>query len=192
MALRKLFPFVLLLFPAFAGYARVSKRKIHHRRHHTATVPISLAADSISPDSLINFAESLIGTPYRYATSNPLVGFDCSGFVSYVFKHFDFDVPRSSRDFASIGERIKLADALPGDIILFTGTKRHSRRIGHIAIVICNNCGELKFIQSTSGKEHGVTITAMNESYKRRYVEVIRLLSRNDELQNDQQTTPAA
>lgn len=192
MALRKLFPFIILAFLAFAGYARPSKRKNRHRRHHTRAVQISLPADSVSPDSLISFAESMIGTPYRYATSDPLTGFDCSGFVSYVFKHFEFDVPRSSRDFASVGEKISLADAMPGDIILFTGTARHSHRIGHIAIVVRNDDGELKFIHSTSGKEHGVTITEMNDRYKSRYVEVIRLLKRNDELQDEEQTARGA
>jgi cell wall-associated NlpC family hydrolase len=143
--------------------------------------------DSISADSIINFAESLIGVRYRSATSDPLRGFDCSGFVSYVFKKFNFNVPRSSGEFINIGEKISLEEALPGDIIIFTSPKKHSRRIGHVAIVYSNTSDGLKFIHSTSGKEHGVTITAMDDTYRKRFVQVVRLLK-----QNDSARTPAA
>jgi cell wall-associated NlpC family hydrolase len=143
--------------------------------------PIVFNTDSVSPDSLIQFAQSLMGTRYRSGCSNPLHGFDCSGFVSYVFKSFNFSVPRSSYDFINVGEKIRLEDAKPGDIILFTGTSRRSRRIGHVGIVYCNDGDEFKFIHSTSGKEHGVTITAMDKTYRRRFVQVIRLLKQNDD-----------
>ena len=136
----------------------------------------NLPTDTVSAGSILDFAQTLIGTAYRAGSANPLRGFDCSGFVSYVFKKFNFDVPRSSCDFINVGKKIRLEDALPGDIILFTGTKKHTRRIGHIAIVYSNENGEFKFIHSTSGKEGGVTITEMDKNYKNRFVQVIRLL----------------
>jgi lipoprotein Spr len=148
--------------------------------HKSGPAGKSFDTDDISPDSILRFAENLIGTRYRSASSDPLRGFDCSGFVSYVFKAFNFIVPRSSREFISVGEKIKMEDAKPGDIILFTGTKRHTHKIGHIGIVWCNGNDEFKFIHSTSGKEHGVTITAMDKNYRRRFVQVIRLLKQND------------
>src|SRR5687768_13606220 len=77
--------------------------------------------DSIT-SNLINFAQSLKGTPYRYGCSDPKKGFDCSGFVMYVFKHFQMTVPRSSIDFTKVGKEVELKEALPGDLILFTGT----------------------------------------------------------------------
>jgi len=145
--------------------------------------PFSIAAaiDSVSSKSLLYFAQSLMGIRYRPASSDPLRGFDCSGFVSYVFKRFNFTVPRSSCEFINVGRKILLADARPGDIILFTGTKsHHPHTIGHIGIVYCNEGKELKFIHSTSGKEYGVTITNMDDTYKRRFVQVVRLLKQND------------
>lgn len=137
--------------------------------------------DDVCADDLLYFAQTLIGTPYRSASSNPLYGFDCSGFVSYVFKNFNFNVPRSSCDFISVGEKVKLEEAKPGDIILFTGTSKSSRRIGHIGIIMSNENEDVKFIHSTSGKEHGVTITTMDQSYKRRFVQIIRMLKQNEE-----------
>lgn len=91
------------------------------------------------------------------------------------------NVPRSSGDFANVGERIGIDDAKPGDVILFTGTKsHHPHSIGHVGIVYSNDGDGLKFIHSTSGKEHGVTITAMDDTYRRRFVQVVRLLKQND------------
>lgn len=138
--------------------------------------------DSVMADDVLLFAQTLIGTRYRTASSSPLHGFDCSGFVSYVFKSFNFDVPRSSCEFIGIGQKIAFADARPGDVILFTGTSKRSRRIGHIGIVMSNDPdSELTFIHSTSGKEHGVTITTMDKRYHQRFVQIIRLLKQNDE-----------
>ncbi|HEX6845699.1 MAG TPA: NlpC/P60 family protein, partial [Chitinophagaceae bacterium] len=51
---------------------------------------------STMPDSLVAFGKSLVGTPYLYASSDPSKGFDCSGFITYVFNHFGIAVPRSS------------------------------------------------------------------------------------------------
>ena len=167
----------LILFILFAtasfGVARGHKVRLHHTISATKSW---MPTGSVSADSLLEFARSLIGVRYLSRSSNPLRGFDCSGFVSYVFKRFNFDVPRSSYDFINIGQKIRLEDARPGDIILFTGTKKHSRRIGHVAILYSTEDNGIQFIHSTSGKEHGVTITNMDDTYKRRFVQVIRLI----------------
>ena len=167
--------------------SKTSKRRRHHEEATLVLPEPSIAtlypcSDAISPDSVMQFAQTLLGTPYREASSDPLYGFDCSGFVSYVFKNFDFNVPRSSTEYYNAGERISLEDAKPGDVILFTGTKtHHPHSIGHMGIICCNDDGEIKFIHSTSGKEHAVTITDFNDTYKRRFVQIVRLLKRNDE-----------
>ena len=171
---------LLCLATALANTAYAGKITNHHHKDR----PIHAISDNecVSADSILNFAQSFMGTRYRPATSDPLRGFDCSGFVSYVFKSFNFSVPRSSCEFISIGEKVRLEDAKPGDIILFTGTKKHTRSIGHIGIVYSTTGDELKFIHSTSGKEYCVTITAMDDTYKRRFVQIIRVLKQNDDL----------
>jgi len=174
-----------------------SKRK-HHREAslvlpEPSTIDRYPGSDSVSPDSVLQFAQSLLGIPYREASSNPLYGFDCSGFVSYVFKYFDLNVPRSSGEYYNAGERVSLEDAKPGDVILFTGTRsHHPHSIGHVGIICCNDNGDIRFIHSTSGKEHGVTITDFNDTYKRRFIQVIRLLKQNDEPQDMAENTTTA
>jgi murein DD-endopeptidase / murein LD-carboxypeptidase len=166
----------------FSRAHKVKHHKLVYESSYKPLYPPSFGTDSVSADTLLNFAQSLIGTRYRSATSDPAIGFDCSGFVSYVFKNFNFNVPRSSCEFINVGEKIRFEDARPGDIILFTGTKKHTRKIGHVGIVLYNGSDEFKFIHSTSGKEHGVTITAMDATYRRRFVQIIRLLKTNDDL----------
>lgn len=170
---------IILLCMATVLFSTVYASKIN-KPHKVKLSKTSFDTDSVSAESIIHFAETLIGIRYRPATSDPLRGFDCSGFVSYVFKNFNFNVPRSSCEFISVGEKIKLEDAKPGDIILFTGTKKHTRRIGHMGIVVHNGTDDFKFIHSTSGKEYCVTITSMDDRYKHRFVQVIRLLKQND------------
>lgn len=54
-------------------------------------------------EKLISFAENYLGTPYLYAGTTPEEGFDCSGFIYYVFNRFGYEVPRSSKDFDFFG-----------------------------------------------------------------------------------------
>jgi cell wall-associated NlpC family hydrolase len=134
----------------------------------------TLLNSNVPIDSIVNFAETLIGTPYKYASTNPAEGFDCSGFITYVFNHFNIEVPRSSIDFTNVGTGILLADAKRGDLILFTGTDSLATSVGHMGIIVSNKNGNTEFIHSTSGKAYGVVITPLNNYYRKRFVKVVR------------------
>jgi cell wall-associated NlpC family hydrolase len=125
-------------------------------------------------EDIVSFAETLIGVPYRYGSTDPKVGFDCSGFITYVFNHFNIKVPRSSIDFTNVGKEIPVSSAKSGDIILFTGTDSTERFVGHMGIVV-SNTDTLRFIHSTSGKQYGVTITPLTKYYQGRFVKTIQI-----------------
>lgn len=125
---------------------------------------------------LVEYAQTLLGVPYLYASTDPLAGFDCSGFITYVFNHFGVAVPRSSVDFTNVGKEVELQTAKEGDLILFTGTVDTIRIVGHMGIVT-QNTDTLKFIHSSSGKANGVTISSLNEHYKKRLVKITRVLA---------------
>jgi cell wall-associated NlpC family hydrolase len=130
-------------------------------------------------DSIVTFAKTLIGVPYLYGSTDPAKGFDCSGFINYVFNHFKIPVPRSSYDFGNIGQKRTLENCAKGDLILFTGTDPMEKNIGHIGIVIDTINGKPQFIHSSSGKVYGVTITSMeSEYYQGRYVGIVDVLSK--------------
>ena len=134
---------------------------------------------NVHPSEVVAFAKTLIGVPYRYASTDPAVGFDCSGFITYVFHHFGIVVPRSSIDFTPVGKEVPSSSALPGDLILFTGTDSTERFVGHMGLVVSNEGGQLQFIHSTSGKQHGVTITPLSAYYMGRYMKTIRIFPQN-------------
>ncbi|MEO8568016.1 MAG: C40 family peptidase [Ginsengibacter sp.] len=138
---------------------------------------VKIVTKKAHPDSLVAYAESLIGTPYKYGSADPSVGFDCSGFITYVFNHYNIDVPRSSKDFENSGVEIPMSKCKKGDLILFTGTDSTERIIGHMGIVVSNNTDGLKFIHSTSGKLYGVVITDFNKYYQGRFVKTIRVFN---------------
>ncbi|MGG9970334.1 C40 family peptidase [Ferruginibacter sp. SUN002] len=139
----------------------------------------SAQQDIINRDSLVSFAKTLLGVPYLYGSTDPSKGFDCSGFITYVFNHFKINVPRSSYDFEKIGKQKDLSTCTKGDLILFRGTNPKELTIGHIGIVIDIINGKPSFIHSSSGKVNSVTITSMESVYyQSRFVSVIDVLTK--------------
>lgn len=120
--------------------------------------PLGVDVKNVHPEDVMRFAESLFGIPYVYASINPKVGFDCSGFITYVFNNFGIKVPRSSVEFTNVGKTIPVESAKRGDIILFTGTNPAERRVGHMGLIVSNK-DTLKFIHASSGKAMGVTVS---------------------------------
>jgi len=134
--------------------------------------------DHVRRDSLVAFANRLLGVPYLYGSADPSKGFDCSGFITYVFNHFNMQVPRSSYEFGNMGIRRSVSTCRVGDLLLFTGTNPQERTIGHMGIVCDTSQPAPSFLHSSSGKAAGVTITRMdNPFYQERLMEVIDILS---------------
>jgi cell wall-associated NlpC family hydrolase len=141
---------------------------------------VSVHTGKVQPAQIIEFAKTLIGTTYKYGSTDPKQGFDCSGFITYVFNHFDIAVPRSSIDFTDVGRTVPYDSAKAGDLILFTGTDSTEQHVGHMGIVVANNNGNVEFIHSTSGKQYGVTITPLSSYYISRYMRTARIFKQNE------------
>lgn len=111
-------------------------------------------------NSLIEDASVYIGTPYRYASTDPKKGFDCSGLVFTVAKQNHLDLPRSSNLMASDVPHIAWKKATIGDLVFFGD---HGR-IHHVGFVEKNNGKELYVIHSTN--QLGViSENVLNSSY---------------------------
>lgn len=136
----------------------------------------SIDTKNTEPENLIEFAKTLIGVPYKYGSTNVNVGFDCSGFITYVSNHFGIAVPRSSVDFTNVATEVNIRNAKPGDLILFTGTDSTIRVVGHMGI-ITQTADTIKFIHSTSGKAYAVTETPLNKNYQGRFIKIIRIFN---------------
>jgi hypothetical protein len=141
--------------------------------------PATSAAQAGRPDSIVAFGLAQQGTPYVYAGTSPLTGFDCSGFIMYTFAHFGVPVPHSTALLIDVGRPVARADAQPGDIVVFTGTAPTSTTPGHAGIVISRR-GEvpLRFVHaSSSRREPFVKVNQVeNSDYERRFMQVRRVL----------------
>jgi cell wall-associated NlpC family hydrolase len=108
----------------------------------TARFPAPSGA-SASAQRVIGTAERYIGAPYKWGGTSPS-GFDCSGFVQYVFAKQGVSLPRTARQQAQVGTALA-ADwraVSPGDLVMF----EENGRIGHVAIY----AGRNRIIHSSS------------------------------------------
>jgi cell wall-associated NlpC family hydrolase len=110
---------------------------------------VSEAGGAIAPPAsaarVIPTAERYLGTPYRYGGTSPVTGFDCSGFVQYVFARNSVRLPRTSRQQAKTGTPMpRNFDRLaPGDLVMFA---ERGEPISHVAIY----AGHHRIIHATS------------------------------------------
>ncbi len=100
-----------------------------------------IAANQNRVDSVLQTAFSQVGRLYRYGGNTPETGFDCSGFVRWVYDQYDVDLPRTSRTMLGVGTPVARDELRPGDLVFF-GRKR----VSHVGIYT----GDDKFIHSPS------------------------------------------
>lgn len=116
----------------------------------TTAVTKPLEAVDDSDDSVekkvIAYAKELAGVPYVYGGSSPS-GFDCSGFIGYVFKNFGIKLNRSAADMYSNGKKVSKNALKAGDLLFFDASARKaSGQIDHAGIYLGND----QFIHASS------------------------------------------
>lgn len=77
--------------------------------------------------NVVAYAKQFIGTKYTYGGTSPSTGFDCSGFTSYVYKHFGVSLPRTSGGQSGVGTAVTKANLQAGDLVIYSG---------HVAIYV--------------------------------------------------------
>ncbi len=114
-------------------------------------------------DSLLERGFTLVGTPYRYGGSSRKTGFDCSGFVSFLFrKEAGIELPRSTREMINLdAPKIKRSELEPGDVVFFNNRGRG--QVSHAGIYI----GGDQFIHSSSSRSGGVRVDSLDDKYWR-------------------------
>jgi cell wall-associated NlpC family hydrolase len=126
------------------------------------------ATEDVEPKPLgrprvVAIALRYLGTPYRWAGSSPS-GFDCSGFVMYVYSRIGIGLPHNSAMLWSVGRPVARKDLQPGDLVFFNG-------LGHAGIYV----GRGGFVHSPHSGDV-VKISRLSESsYRRTYYGARRL-----------------
>jgi cell wall-associated NlpC family hydrolase len=157
-----LFALVLLLLafpaPAAAGKAQLSAADAEEtmtvQLEHTV---ISGAREErrarpVGRARVVEIAKRYLGTPYRWAGASP-AGFDCSGFVMYVYSRTGIQLPHSSWMLWTVGKPVARKDLRPGDILFFNGLGHVGIYVGHGRFIHSPQTGDVVRIQRLS--DHG-------------------------------------
>lgn len=154
---------------------RHTKSLLHRRSGGNGFSYEKMEVASTTPEvikSVVDHGQELLGIRYRSSgiAKWPL---DCSGFVSYIYSLEGIKIPHSSQSLSAYTQDIKHPQ--PGDLLFFKGTNSRSNRIGHVAMVISNDEGNIKMLHSSSSL--GIVIESLNNSpyYASRYVGAGRL-----------------
>ncbi|MEO2507823.1 C40 family peptidase [Clostridium paraputrificum] len=109
-----------------------------------------------SSSQVANYAYNFLGRPYVYGANGPNA-FDCSGFTSYVYRHFGVSLPRTARSQFSAGSAVSRDNLAPGDLVFFNTVGY----LGHVGLYI----GGGDFIHAASSGR--VKISSLSEGYYR-------------------------
>jgi cell wall-associated NlpC family hydrolase len=121
------------------------------------TVGVAAAAPSDEGAAVAELAEQYVGSRYRWGGTSP-AGFDCTGFVLFIYSQVGIDLPHNEAGQLASGERVD-ADALePGDVLVFANTYR--RGLSHVGIYL----GEGRFVHAVD-EAHGVTVSNLWDGY---------------------------
>lgn len=126
------------------------------------TVAPSLPDVSTGGDAIVTFAKQYLGYRYVLGGTTPSSGFDCSGFVYYVFNSNGYNISRSLYAQASTGTAVTKSELQPGDVVFFNNTSSGS--LGHVGIYI----GDGMMVHAANSKR-GVVTDTINSGYYNTY-----------------------
>lgn len=143
--------------------------------HRTAVTELSLSSSEAGTESLsqgmniVAEANKYIGTPYRWGGTSPQTGFDCSGFVQFIFRHaLQINLPRLPVHMSRRGERVSREELSPGDLVFFN---TRGGKFTHVGIYV----NDAQFIHAPMPGTR-VTVSRMDSSYYRhRFTYAVRI-----------------
>lgn len=125
---------------------------------------------SIIRELVLLKGEAMLGTPYSYG-SNEAKAVDCSALIQQLFQNAGIELPRTTRDLATIGEAVSSNELQPGDL-LFYRWKKHGL---HVAIYMGDG-----FVIHASPSERSVVITELNKTWDHHFVAARRVMVEAD------------
>ncbi len=182
-----------LLLTACAGHGPDSRglaahsKKVSDQLHRRLVAPVQpetgilpaaeddevVQLETDDPDGMIARGFSLIGTPYRIGGESARTGFDCSGFVGFLFREeMGIQLPRSTREMIQLDvPRVSRGELKLGDVIFFN--RRGRGQVSHVGIYIGHN----RFIHASSTRSGGVRVDSLDSAYWRSsYMQAKRVL----------------
>lgn len=115
---------------------------------------------------LLRDALSLQGVPYVWGGTSPVQGFDCSGYVQYVFRRHGVELPRTARQMAAAVLKVPKGARAPGDLVFFQTTREP---YSHVGIYLGND----SFVHASKGRGKGVQVSNLRASFWRRHWQAV-------------------
>lgn len=117
-----------------------------------------LPAFALGPGAEVAYlAEQEVGAPYRWGGTSP-AGFDCTGFVLWVYGQFGVELPHNEAGQLASGPSVAADDLQPGDVLVFANTYRGG--LSHTGIYVGNG----RFVHAVD-ERHGVAVSSLWDSY---------------------------
>jgi len=120
------------------------------------TASVALAAPDPGTE-VADLAQQYVGSPYRWGGTSP-AGFDCTGFVLWVYSQFGVAMPHNEAGELASGAPVASDDLQPGDILVFANTYR--RGLSHAGIYL----GDGRFVHAAD-ESHGVMVSNLWDAY---------------------------
>jgi cell wall-associated NlpC family hydrolase len=124
----------------------------------------AMAAPDMAPSpsatpgiQVADVAQQYVGSRYVWGGSSP-AGFDCTGFVMWVFGQFGVSMPHNEAGQLNSGDRVSADELQPGDVLVFANTYRSG--LSHVGIYV----GEGRFVHAVD-ESHGVLVSNLWDSY---------------------------
>jgi cell wall-associated NlpC family hydrolase len=120
----------------------------------TSSIAFALPAPGVQ---VADLAQQYVGSSYVWGGSSP-AGFDCTGFVMWVFGQFNVALPHNEAGQLGSGQSVGADDLLPGDVVVFDNTYRSG--LSHVGIYV----GDGQFVHAVN-ESHGVMVNNLWDGY---------------------------
>ena len=118
---------------------------------------------------IATYALTFVGSPYSWGGNSPATGFDCSGFVQYIFSQYGYTTSRIANDVLADGKHVDPADLQPGDVLCFYSGNGY---VGHVGIYV----GDETFVHAANSVSGVVTTSLSTGYYATRGYEIRRIV----------------
>ncbi len=133
----------------------------------------SLAQSALdyNKENMLKNAKKHLGEDYVWGGTNP-GGFDCSGYMQYIYKKEGVSIPRTANQQSKVGKEVSRFELKKGDLLFFLTDKSRNIPVTHVGMYL----GDDKFIHAAS-KKKGIIISSFSKSrYSRLFVKATRII----------------
>ena len=146
---------------------RIAKKSVEAKKRGEA---YPLSADE--KEALLRYAKYFKGGKYVWGGTTP-EGFDCSGYVQYLYRKHGVNLPRTAWAQSKVGKPVSVDKLQKGDLLFFLTDKKRGIPVTHVGIYLGNG----EFIHAAS-KKQGIIISPISHGkYRRCFVKAKRVLS---------------